>query len=99
MKASPSLYRTSGRAFSYVTQENLAGTTRLELATSAVTVLHGTMEAMGRNEHKLYAANGLSRIERHPYLVRVVRFSNHLDGLARQGYVTKHGTKFLTCPG
>jgi hypothetical protein len=51
---------------------------------------------VGLNGPKLHEFKALARMEGHCPLVRVVRSNNHLDGLARQGYGTKHGTMNLS---
>jgi hypothetical protein len=71
----------------------MAGTTGLEPAASAVTVLLAMMVEMRRIDHKLHERNKLAPvsssatwINRHPFCV-------HLHGLGRQGYVTNHDTR------
>jgi hypothetical protein len=82
------------RRRSQAVEKEMVGTWGLEPQTSTVSILRTMMEGMRLSECKLHAINALALIERHSRLVRVAHFSKHLDGLARQGYVTKHGTNF-----
>jgi hypothetical protein len=71
----------------------MAGTTGLEPAASAVTVLRVMLRRMRRNECKLHECKGVGHFSPSA-LYRETLVYTHLQGHGYEGYVTSHVTNF-----